>query len=385
MFLSRPACVCPWWLWINIWPLTFPAHWKDHISPSSNGVNLASTLGNSAYVGGYLVFGMFITIFMFFKRNNNWLKALYAIIFLIMGFVQMHTFNRGSTVAIFLGFIAFFIFLFFFYFNNKILKMIGIMIILLSLAAVGILFASKDSSIVKNNTYLARVASIASTGGTAHNRLVTWGIAWKGIQQRPILGYGQENFYQVFDRYFNTNNTEQWFDRSHDMIFDRTVTGGFIGLIGYLAFLLLPFYFLWRYYIGKYKNEEVTQGHRGRRFFVPVIFTILIFAYIIQNLFIFEALVTYIPLMMIIAFAGIYSPHFDWKFLSNEKFKFVLALLCFCAFVPILYIFNLKPLYANEDFIKVLSSQNMTLDQRMASFSDILSRHTLGNQEYRRQ
>src|SRR3989339_1348781 len=48
---------------------------------SSNGARLAATIGNAGYVGGYMVFGVFISLFLFFKRNNNWAKGYYATVF----------------------------------------------------------------------------------------------------------------------------------------------------------------------------------------------------------------------------------------------------------------------------------------------------------------
>jgi hypothetical protein len=55
---------------------------------------------------------------------------------------------------------------------------------------------------------------------------------------------------------------------------------------------------LWNFYWRKY-NKLVEDENKYRRFLTPIIFSILIIAYIIQNIFIFEALVTYVPLIMI--------------------------------------------------------------------------------------
>jgi hypothetical protein len=80
-----------------------------------------------------------------------------------------------------------------------------------------------------------------------------------------------------------------------------------------------------------------------------------------------------------------YGPQWELKFFENRGLKIVLAVLgvIFCVYG--IFAFNLTPLRANRDLIKVLSSQNMTLPDRIASFEDIISRGTMGNQEYRRQ
>ncbi len=368
--------------------------WKDHFLPSSNGARLAATIGNAGYVGGYMVFGVFIGLFMFFRRKNLWLKLAYGILVILQLFIALQTYTRGAWIAIGLlgGIFVLYLALFYFsdlkykYLNGKILKTVALVLIVITIASMGFIYANKSKDFVQKSPVLSRLTSISSTDGTANNRIVTWGFAWQGIKEKPILGYGQENFYQVFDKYYTTENTEEWFDRSHNMVFDRAVTGGFLGLISYFLLLLLPFYFLWKFYKNSEKDSEDKEVQKsfGKKYFLPVIFTILILAYIIQNLFIFEALVTYIPLMFVLAFVGMYGPSYEFKFLENKKFKFYAIILVAIFIIPSLYIFNLKPLYANEDFIKIMSSQNSSFKQKMAAYEEVFSRNTLGNQEYRR-
>ena len=352
---------------------------------SSNGARLAATIGNAGYVGGFMVFGIFLSVFMLFKRPQWWMKCIYGIVIALELFITIETETRGAYLALAFGAAILAVYLLFFYYRNKWLKLIGVVLIIAGILGVGGTFALKNSSFVKSQKILNRVASISLTDPTANNRMVTWGIAWRGFQDQPILGYGQENFYQVFDRYYTTKNTEQWFDRAHDMIFDRLITGGIIGLLSYLALLFVPFIFLWIYYARKEKENLAKGEGRASKFFNPVIFTILILAYFIQNLFIFEALVIYIPLFMCLAFAGMYGPQLEWKFLENFKIKIVLAVLgvIFCVYG--IFVYNLIPLRANMDLINILSSQSMALPGRIDSFEDIISRNTLGNQEYRRQ
>lgn len=352
---------------------------------SSNGARLAATIGNAGYVGGFMVFGIFLSVFMLFKRRQWWLKCLYGVVIALELFIAIQTQTRGAYLALAFGAAFLAIYLLFFYYRNKWLKIIGAALIILVIIATAGVFVFKDSALIKSSSILSRVATISITDVTANNRVATWGFAWQGFKEKPILGYGQENFYQVFDKYYTTKNTEQWFDRAHDMIFDRLITGGIIGLISYLALLFVPFVFLWIYYFRKEK-ENLAQGEgKASKFFNPVIFTILILAYFIQNLFIFEALVIYIPLFMCLSFAGMYGPQFDGKFWENKGFKTVLAVfgVIFCVYG--IFAFNLTPLRANRDLIRTLSSQEMSLTARVDSFEDIISRKTLGTQEYRRQ
>ncbi|MFA6422378.1 MAG: O-antigen ligase family protein, partial [Candidatus Buchananbacteria bacterium] len=235
---------------------TFSGFWKEHFLPSSNGARLAATIGNAGYVGGYMIFGVFVALFMLFKRKNLWLKLGYGVVVILELFIAIQTQTRGAWLALGILFPIFLIYVAYFYFNDfkgkyingRVIKIIATVLVIVFIASIGLIFVNKNSSFVKSSPILSRITSISMGDVTTNNRLVTWNIAWQGILQRPILGYGQENFYQVFDKFYTTKNTEQWFDRSHDMVFDRAITGGFLGLISYFALLLVPFYFLWKFY-----------------------------------------------------------------------------------------------------------------------------------------
>jgi len=283
------------------------------------------------------------------------------------------------------------IYLSFFYFNKRWIKIMAAIFILALMAALIFIFVFKDQPLIKNSPLLDRLTSISLTSGTANNRLMTWSMALAGFKEKPILGWGQENFYQVFDKYYSTKNSEQWFDRSHNVIFDRLITGGILGLLSYLALLFLPFYFLWRYYQKRPKETAVaketaaTGENPGRKYFTPLIFSLLIISYFIQNLFIFEALVIYIPLFTLLGFASQYGPEFNWRFLSNGIFKKIIAVVAVVLLLPAVYFFNIKPVSANRAIVDALSDSSASLADRIDAFEAAIGRQTLGNQEYRRQ
>lgn len=364
--------------------LTFPTFWADHFMASSSGARLAATIGNAGYVGGYMIFGLFISLFMFLKRPNIWLRFWYVAVMILEAFIAIQTQTRGAYVALALGAVISAVYLMWFYYNKKYLKITLIALIIAGVLALGGIFAFKNSSFIQNNQILNRVASISLADATANNRVVTWAIGWQAFMEKPILGWGQENFYQPFDKYYTTKNTEQWFDRCHNMICDRATTSGIIGLISYMALLLVPFWALWMYYRKEYKDQVDLKENLSRRYLTPIIFTILIIAYIIQNMFIFEALAIYVPLIIVLSFVGMFGKKYDLSAFENLKVKQTILIATVIFFLPALYIFNLNPLFANRDFIRVLSSNNIALETKVAAFEDVLNRNQPGNQEYRK-
>jgi len=83
--------------------------------------------------------------------------------------------------------------------------------------------------------------------GTAARPLV-WHMSEKAIAERPLLGWGADNFERVFERLYDNRllqdeyGNEAWFDRAHNVIVDQLVDNGAIGFVLYLlvyAVLLL--------------------------------------------------------------------------------------------------------------------------------------------------
>lgn len=351
------------------------------VLPSSGGQRLAGTIGNAGYMAGYLIFAIFFGLFLFVQRKDLRLRIYYGLVMMLEIFIVLYTETRGGWLALAFGVFVFLMYLLFFYFNNKKLKFLGVAIIIVSILSPILLVTYKDSNFVNNNRLLHRAASISMSETTAQNRLLTWGSAYAGFKERPLLGWGLENFYQPFDKYFNPAiyrhaGSVVWFDRAHNIIFDRLVVGGILGLISYLSLLFVPLYYLWSHFI------EKTEGNR-REWFIPLIFTFLIFSYFIQNLFIFEALVIYIPLFISLAFIGMFTPSYNIKLLQNKKNIALLFIIFAVLFLPVFYFVNIKPVMANARFTKVLSGSGLSVEQKFKLLDEVLDANTHGNQEYR--
>jgi O-antigen ligase len=80
-------------------------------------------------------------------------------------------------------------------------------------------------------------------------------MAIKGIAEKPFIGWGQESFNYVFNKYYDPRmyNQEQWFDRAHNVFFDWLTAGGILGLGTYLFFFGTLLWYLWR------KNDDTMS------------------------------------------------------------------------------------------------------------------------------
>jgi len=356
---------------------------------SSGGTRLAGTLGNAGYMAGYLIFSILIGLFLVFRRKNKYIKAYYLAAMILQGFIVFNTLTRGGILALFLVILIFIFYLLLFYLKNKWFKISGWAVIVLMVALVVTINIGRESDFVASRPTLSRFTLVSLSSTTVQNRFITWDIAIDGFKEKPFFGWGQENFYQSFDKYFNPDiyrhaGSVVWFDRAHNVIFDRLLTGGILGLLLYLSFLFVPFFYLWRHYKRRGPPGE-KESTLGKVYLVPTIFTLIILAYFIQNLFIFEALVIYIPLFLIVAFASLFGPHYRWRFMAGHKFKVGLLVVFAVAFIPILYSVNIKPLSANLSLTQAINKPEITVQQRLSLFKRALLAKTYGNQEYRRQ
>jgi len=348
---------------------------------SSAGARIASTIGNAGYVAGYLIFNVFFGVVLLLFRKNKKLRWYYLLGIILQLFVILNTQTRGAILSLIFSFLAVCIYLFFIYFrSNKKIRNAALFALILMIVFAGIVFINRNAVWVGKNPVLARVVNISTKSTTAQDRLMCWQAAWQGFKEKPFLGFGYENFYQVFDKYFNPKiyrdiGSVVWFDRAHNIIFDRLVSGGLIGLLLYLGLLLVPLYYLWRYFL---KNKSGEARH------IPMLFTLLMAAYFIQNLFIFEALVTYIPLFVCLAFLSQFCPCLKNKLLESNKSYIVSLTVGLVLFIPVFYAVNIKPTLSNQSLIKAMVRKNVNqYKESYDYFIKAIEAETAGIQEYR--
>ena len=154
---------------------------------------------------------------------------------------------------------------------------------------------ARNTGFVKDVGFLDRLATLSLSDNTVNARFMNAGIAWQGVKERPVFGWGQENYAIVFDKYYNPQMyaQEPWFDRVHNIIFDWLVAGGFLGLLSYLSIFIVTVWQLWR------KNSaQVYAFSLAER----SILTGLLAGYFFHNLTVFDNVTSYILFGTILAY-----------------------------------------------------------------------------------
>ncbi len=261
-----------------------------------------STLGNPAFVSTYEIFQVFFALFLLLWEKRNYWK-IFAAFFLIFNVVILYmTAIRGAQVgimaAIFIGVILTPIFVTK-SFKAKIAS--GLVIILMIAFVVGLRLAKNSPVISKLPLVFQRIAQTEISSGSAKTRLLSLEMSWQALKDRPVFGFGLENFKVGYNKHFNPEHLsyeQAWFDRAHNKIAEVAVTTGVVGLASYLAVFIFGF-------LGVVKFIKKSSDKIDRLLGVMVI--MLGTAYFVQNLFLFDMPMSYLMFFSFLGFVGFLS------------------------------------------------------------------------------
>lgn len=276
-----------------------------------NNWRVDGRLGNSSYLGVYMLFQMFIAAWMFLRTKSQNLKFLYGGLFFLFGYLLFHTGTRGTALGLVGGSILTFGYLALMAEKGANIKKWALGGLLCVVLIAGGLWAARDTSFVQDNEMLKRVVGVTLSEGNI--RFTIWRMALEGFKERPILGWGQENFNYVFNKYYEPSlyNAEAWYDRTHNIFMDWLIAGGVLGLLSYLTILLtalwyvIPRFWSWlarltSWFIGgsKLPAREINQHLTVQE---QALLLGLLAAYMFHNLFVFDNLASWIFYAVVLA------------------------------------------------------------------------------------
>jgi O-antigen ligase/tetratricopeptide (TPR) repeat protein len=380
---------------------------------SQGGVRLDGRFGNAAYLGGYLLFNAFLTAFLMTRtKKYDFLWWTYAAAIVLQVTMMFLTETRGSMLGLFVGIVV--SALLFIFLNKKrpMLKWIAVGTIAFIAIFITLVFQYKDSNFVKSSAPLSRLASISLTESTVASRFMVWGMAIDGFKERPLLGWGQDNFNVVFNKYYNPGmyNQEQWFDRAHDIFLDWLIAAGFFGLFSYLLLFVLGIFFIWETETksaekGLFKNlkyawKRYFSGDEENKILEKSVLTGLFAAYFVHNIFVFDNLFSYILFFSVLAFLhsnnvlGHFPSDISTKKASAKTDELpvsYVAIPVFAVLAIVMYIVNIKPILTNQALIDGIqphpnAAGQMTFTKtNLDSFKTVIAYDTFGNSEAREQ
>ncbi|MBU2540212.1 O-antigen ligase family protein [Patescibacteria group bacterium] len=358
----------------------------------SYSARLPATLGSAIFLAIYLSFFVFLSLSFAILEKNRKKKILYLLSFLIIVFVIF----LSGTRAVFLGIALAFLYFILFYpvrklppqtsspqnyeqvpqnsngtkqaRGIKILKIITLALLVIGISGIYYLNtpSEKISShplVVKNQALTTIVSRIKIKPSLEDPRFAYWKMTLPAIKEKPLLGYGPENFSIAFDKYYDPSLpymgyevAKGWTDKAHGFIFETAITAGIPALIVYLSLFAV---LLWQLQKLKnpHKSEEISINQR------PIIIHSVqatIIAYFISIFLGFNTFDTYLIFFLLVGYCLylIFSSKKEILLNQNEnkptisllyKWRKTIIIFLFIFLLLFIWLYNLKPLLINKE------------------------------------
>lgn len=329
-------------------------------------------MGNSSLAAAFLVFALFFAAVLLSARDVKKRVKIFlsivaiAIIFspLFISPFSLSISARGAAIGIVVGIVTSILF-YLALSKGRIPRVVGALLI-----AVGVLISVYSGS------------QLMSPGTNLHNRFadaagesrfIFWYIAAQAMHERPILGYGPENYRVAYQVYFNPRvytlgtSIETTNDRAHNSIYDVGVAGGYPAVLLYSIFLGSLMVGLYRAY---------TNNHLSR--LSTALLASLLVAYCVQNLLVFDSVGSLMGLMVMcgIVFGLNTTSSVESSEVPKNSSRRFAALVIVVVFVPMWVWCTWMPSRKAHTFAQVVS---MSLDKRAEHYVDLLKGSRVGN------
>lgn len=303
------------------------------------------SIGNSSFMASYVLFNVFFAIILFFTKNWGW-KIFSGTTFLIM--LSVILFNpieatRGAIGAFFGG--AFMLVVGYMIFSkNKLFVRLAPAILI---GGILLILVFSQTSFFK-----VKMLDIRQLPGWA--RSLVWQEALDAWKEKPLLGWGQENFNVPFVKYFKPElplTADIWYDRAHNVVLDNLVSSGIVGLLSYLSIFGIACWGL---------LKLCSRVIERKNLFFPLGMLVILATYFVQNIWVFDMISTYMLFFLSLAFIDFLITTNSVQSLENteeegqKKFSPFLGSLLLIIASALLYFGNIQPALASRYIIQGL-------------------------------
>ncbi|MEK7135892.1 MAG: O-antigen ligase family protein, partial [Patescibacteria group bacterium] len=332
-----------------------------------------ATLGNSAYLAIYLLFSVFVALWLALTEKYSWLKWSLIALAVVEAVLIFFTETRGTIIGLVLALALAALLTALTAGKRARSWAAGALVLILILA--GSFYLARNSDFIRNNHTLQRIASISLADG--QTRFTIWSMAFKGVLERPLTGYGQEGFNYIFNKYYDPSlyKQEQWFDRAHNAFIDWLSAGGLPAFLLYLSLFGSAILLLW-------KSSELSRPER-------IALTAALVGYAIHNFFVFDNLYSYIYFFALLALIDSQVSRPIEKFekasalSAADGMTYALPIATIAVFASIWFV-NISGMQTATRLIVAISPSNDP-SKNLAVFEDFAARPPFVMQEIREQ
>ena len=238
--------------------------------------------------------------------------------------------------------------------------------------------------LAESNVMAGRLLSQDLFSGSFQSRMDSMSAGLQGFAERPILGWGPENYLVVYGRFIKADiRLAIPFDQAHNKLVEELATKGALGLIGYLAIWVLIFWVIARRMQGQAPNIQLLTLFMGSA----------LVGYFTLNLFLFDTPATVLQFMIILGFVIHLEarpaeqlaptsinrretrPSRSRRRISARDFDVRSTLLTLVALILVslsIYFLNVRAYNAASALLKVTSSSN-SVERALEYFDESIS------------
>lgn len=375
--------------WIIIFSLSVAAsvlvafygllEYLGQVETFADGSRIISTLGNPLYVAVYLSFHLFLIAFLWFQSRAKILKWTLGVLFVFELAMFILTGSRGGFIGIMAGFGVVLLLWLFFTKNKKQKLILGAIIIVIASVPL-VLNVFQDTSFIKGNPVLSRFSNISLAEQTVQSRFTIWSMALESFSQRPILGWGVGNFIVPYAKNYDVRmfGNEPWFDRTHNVPLEWLSQAGIFGFLSYASIFIAILWVL----IYSVRQKKL---HKNLAF----IFVGMFVAYLVQMLFVFDTLPTYLMLILLLGFFYTLSLSGSRTITQTQRlstFGIIGIVTAFLVVGLLIFVINVRPLRAAgtliDSFHSLRQGQTAKAEKEFQK-ALLLSKGTVGTNEIR--
>jgi O-antigen ligase/tetratricopeptide (TPR) repeat protein len=240
-------------------------------------------LDNPIYQGAYQIFVLFFIALLWFKTKSQGWRVWYVLAAIASFSAMLAAGSRGPFMGLILGVVLAAVTVGISHPSKK-LRLTIVAVIAAALLFYGgmVTYGVKSSwfpTFTKDFPTVSRIFVLNT--GTA-GRFIAWNIAWQGFLERPLTGWGLDNFHVLFNTHYNPASLrsgyyETWFDRAHNTVMDVVSMTGLVGLLTFAGIWIM----LYATVIRAKKKGYINLSTMAVLIGLPA-------GYFLQNLFVFD-------------------------------------------------------------------------------------------------
>lgn len=330
----------------------------------SSDQRIFSTFGQPNFLGHYLATLLPLSLYAFVHiARRFWQHLVFGILAAAQVFCLICTYSRGAWIAVFLTALAFILWelwrrqrrVWFF-------SLVAAGLALSALLSFGSLRHMVIDSFVRNGSGISlRVASILDPlSGSGKSRMLYWQAAWTAMREAPLqhqlFGFGPDGQADAFVSYYRPEwafyeQINSYPDRAHNFIFDLLLQFGWLGALGFVAFVSLIAIRLTRY----------ARRQSGEDYWLSVTLLAALSIYTLNNLLSFSLTGMNVVLYGLLGIAAVVAGDFrtrekNWNFFQPLSLCLMSGALIILGLI-MFYGYSIRPYVADYYYFEAKKAE----------------------------